>query len=204
MTSQEDSSFVADESTSSNPPVTSGWQEVAEELMRRHRFVVSCARRSREDAMLALGMALKTGDLLRSVKEKVPHGEWTPWLREYLPEMSHSTINRYMRVARLFREMGGQHFGSTLIEAYRGSGILPAKRHLAEAKVPRSTSERSPVDSMKRRISSLRRMLGLGKSGGTESVFDLECLEMIREDLKRLRDEIDGLLAKGKGEETDS
>ena len=154
--------------------------------------------------MLALGMALKTGDLLRSVKEKVPHGEWTPWLREYLPEMSHSTINRYMRVARLFREKGGQHFGSTLIEAYRGAGILPAKRHLAEAKVPRRTSELSPVDSMKSRISSLRRLLGLGKGGGTESVLDSERFEMIREDLKRLRDEIDGMLAKGKGKEIDS
>ena len=42
-------------------PATSRWREIAGEVIQFHNFVLEHSRRSREDAMLALGMALKTG-----------------------------------------------------------------------------------------------------------------------------------------------
>jgi hypothetical protein len=40
---------------------------------------------------------IEAGEILTRVKRGLPHGAWMPWVQMHIAELSHRTINRYMR-----------------------------------------------------------------------------------------------------------
>ena len=171
--------------------------ETAKKIRELHSTCVDLSRQTQMYAQGALAGAVMAGDLLIGVRKSLNHGEWIPWLRENLSGISHSTINRYMRVARRFPNEKPGDLNSTLIEAYRSLGILPQKAR--EAKT--SAKERSPseqIESLNNSATSLGKKLRKWRGALDRDEIESDLLEALRNQLQSLREEIDSIL-KGAG-----
>lgn len=183
--------------TNQVPQCDAKHKEVAEEIQLLHSACLELSRRAKSEAQAALAGALRAGTLLTEVKDQLPHGEWMPWLRKHLPGISHSTINRYIRVARRLRERGSPVIGNTLVDAYRAAGILPAKKRTVGNKSSDRSAEGGQIDAVRKSISSLSRALRQWKQKRGDGDDPSGVSKSLQSDLKRLRDEIDELLVEG-------
>jgi hypothetical protein len=66
---------------------------LAEGICREHAHCRNAMRQG-------LRHALEAGRLLAQAKDRLPHGEWLPWLAEHCPDVSPRLAQKYMRVAR--------------------------------------------------------------------------------------------------------
>lgn len=75
---------------------------------------INLAHREAQDyAGKAIERALQAGDMLLTVKARLPHGEFGPWCATNLPDISQRTLQKYMRVARELpaEKRAGSHLG---------------------------------------------------------------------------------------------
>lgn len=167
--------------------------DTAKKIRELHSTCVDLSRQTQMYAQGALAGAVKAGDLLMLVKKSLKHGEWIPWLQENLSGISHSTINRYMRVARHYPDDKRGKFNFPLIEAYRATGILPQKERKAKA----LAKERSPteqVESLNRSATSLGNKLRNWRRAFDRDEIESDSFETLRNQLQSLREEIDSFL----------
>jgi len=66
--------------------------EVAEAILTEHNEIQQAGR-----SMLLKAKSI--GDRLLAQKESLAHGEWGPWLAEYLPQLTQRHVTNYLRVA---------------------------------------------------------------------------------------------------------
>lgn len=64
----------------------------ANEILKIHKDILSYVQST-------FGLAVKAGRILQEVKASLDHGEWLPWIKNNLPNISESTVQRYMRIS---------------------------------------------------------------------------------------------------------
>lgn len=74
----------------------------------------------------SLQAVVKAGALLNKAKDELRHGEFMPWVEEHLPEITHATAQRWMKLAQ-FAETHADRLdeAATVRQAYILAGILP-------------------------------------------------------------------------------
>jgi hypothetical protein len=106
-----------------------------------HAEAQTKAEEAKTYASQAVAKAVECGQLLIQQKEALGHGRWLDWQAENLPEISHDTVSRYMRVAKAatkalpaaqgtdysnFAPVRNLDDTPTLKQAYMALGLLPA------------------------------------------------------------------------------
>ena len=109
------------------------------------------AEQAKTYASHAVAKAVECGQLLLQQKEALGHGKWLDWQANNLPEISHDTVSRYMRVAKAATKVlpaaqgvDDSNFASvrnledtpTLKQAYMALGLLPAPEKKPEVVDP--------------------------------------------------------------------
>ncbi|MEI6033295.1 MAG: DUF3102 domain-containing protein [Verrucomicrobiae bacterium] len=99
-------------------------------IAKLHQEAKQCSASIRKVAENALEFALEAGKGLLAAKEKVPHGEWGPWVHEHVPGLSSDQAIRYMQLARNFPHVRNFDQIQTIRQAYLAVGIMkePGKK----------------------------------------------------------------------------
>jgi hypothetical protein len=73
--------------------------ELATQIKSEYAEIQQAEKETQEASRKIVERAIKLGKALNQAKGQVPHGAWLPWLKEYCPEVSERTAQRYMRLA---------------------------------------------------------------------------------------------------------
>jgi len=110
---------------------------LAEQIRAKHTEAAAIAEQAKGFASQAVAKALECGRLLIQQKAALGHGSWIEWRAEHLPDISHNTVSKYMRLAKAIEAMphaDDSNFthGLNLLDAtsarkaFIAAGILPA------------------------------------------------------------------------------
>jgi hypothetical protein len=113
---------------------------LADQIRAAHAEATAIADQAKGYASQAVAKAIECGRLLIRQKESLGHGSWLDWRAEHLPDISHNTVSKYMRLAKAVEalpasdDVGDSNFthGLNLLDAasarqaYIAAGILPS------------------------------------------------------------------------------
>jgi hypothetical protein len=83
-----------------NPDYPARLDALAATIADEHQAAQDEDRRAQEHGRASLEHARRAGEALTSAKAQLAHGEWLPWLRERVPDLSTRMATNYMVIAR--------------------------------------------------------------------------------------------------------
>ena len=134
--------------------LTRGLGKIAEQINECHGAISSNLRASLESA-------LEAGQLLQKAKERLPHGQWLPWIADNLT-LPQRTVQMYMRVARNWPRVGRQIRNRCAFDPARSHRAARRAEHLRKSSVTASgrQSRCTIYTSIIRSAALLRRAAG--------------------------------------------
>lgn len=102
-------------------------EECAEAAVRNHELALKSEASALEFGQKAIQYAIAAGRALDTAKAQLNHGEWLPWLKKNVPDISEVTANRYRRLAKESHETDLSRCES-LRQAYIRCGITNERR----------------------------------------------------------------------------
>jgi hypothetical protein len=88
-----------------NPDYPARLDALAATIADEHQAAQDEDRRAQEHGRASLEHARRAGEALAAAKSQVVHGEWLPWLRERVPDLSARMATNYMVIARRWPEI---------------------------------------------------------------------------------------------------
>ena len=121
--------------------------QLCEKIRNSDRQATGMANIAQQAIKQSVGHVIEAGRALITAKARLQHGEWEAWLNSNLPEISRSSISRYMAAAERICHVTNFDEIKSVRQAYIACGILKEPPAGKKKKSVKASNGKSPVNN---------------------------------------------------------